>query len=169
MGHPTPDQRLWNCRKSAKMGKNPKFGPTVNGWFTNEDGLKSKNTRKQTHIKIQFYNRKKVTSFDFWTFWPSAPISLSPNIDGDYNHEGERINDPRPDPCFVCTVCTHCCKEKMDTLYSTPCYIFCSKISTKPALSNYTHIVCRPMYNKGHRLNRFQTCYEFYKNAKPHP
>ena len=90
-------------------------------------------------------------------------------IDGDYNHEGERINDPRPDPCFVCTVCTHCCKEKMDALYSTPCNIFCSKISTKPALSNYTHIVCRPMYNKGHRLNRFQTCYEFYKNAKPHP
>ena len=40
-------------------------------------------------------------------------------IDGDYNHEGERINDPRPDPCFVCTVCTHCCKEKMDALYST--------------------------------------------------
>ena len=30
------------------MGKNPKFGPTENGRFTNEDGLKSKNARKQT-------------------------------------------------------------------------------------------------------------------------
>ena len=29
---------------------------------------------------LQFYNRKEVTSFDFWTFWPSAPISLSPNV-----------------------------------------------------------------------------------------
>ena len=67
-------------KKSDKMGKNPKFGPTENGWLTKEDGLKSKNARKQTHIKIQFYNRKKVTSFNFWTFWPSAPISLSPNI-----------------------------------------------------------------------------------------
>ena len=38
-----------------------------------------KNARKQTHIIIQFFNRKKVTSFDFFTFWPSAPISLSPN------------------------------------------------------------------------------------------
>ena len=47
------------------MGENPKFGPTENGRLTKEDGLKSKNARKQTHIKIQFYNRKKVTSFDF--------------------------------------------------------------------------------------------------------
>ena len=66
------------------MGKNPKFGPTENGWFAKEDGLKSKNARKQTHIKIQFYNRKKVTSFDFWTFWPSAPISLSPTTHGSF-------------------------------------------------------------------------------------
>ena len=29
-----------------------------------------------------------MTIFDFWTFWPSAPISLSPNDD-----HGEKIDD----------------------------------------------------------------------------
>ena len=43
------------------MGENPKFGPTENGRLTKEDGLKSKNARKKTIIKIQFYNRNKLT------------------------------------------------------------------------------------------------------------
>ena len=50
------------------MGKNPKFGPTENGWLTKEDGLKSKNARKQTQIKIQFYNRKKGDQFQNFHF-----------------------------------------------------------------------------------------------------
>ena len=33
-------------------------------------------------LKFNFTIEKKVTSFDFWTFWPSAPISLSPNGHG---------------------------------------------------------------------------------------
>ena len=57
------------------MGENLKFGPTENGRLTKEDGLKSKNARKQTHFKIQFYNGKKVTSFKIFTL----KFSLSPN------------------------------------------------------------------------------------------
>ena len=71
-----PDHRKWNCGKSAKMGENLKFGPTENGRLTKEDGLKSKNARKQTHFKIQFYNGKKVTSFKIFTL----KFSLSPNV-----------------------------------------------------------------------------------------
>ena len=77
------DKQPWNCRKSAKMGGNPKFGPTKNNWWTSKDGSREivlysewikayktygwyhfrgfittqQNARKQTHIKIQFYNR----------------------------------------------------------------------------------------------------------------
>ena len=50
------------------MGENLKFGPTENGRLTKEDGLKSKNARKQTHFKIQFYNRKKGDQFRFLDF-----------------------------------------------------------------------------------------------------
>merc|ERR1711952_288407 len=53
-----------------------KWGPTENGRFAKEDGLKSKNARKQTHIKIQFYNRKKVTSLKIFIL----TFSLSPTI-----------------------------------------------------------------------------------------
>ena len=60
------------------MGENPKFGPTENGRLTNEDGLKSKNARKQTSFKIQFYIRMEVTSFDFQQFYPFGPNSTSP-------------------------------------------------------------------------------------------
>ena len=56
------------------MGKNPKFGLTKNGRCAKEDGLKSKNARKQTHIKIQFYNINKVTSFKIFIL----TFSLSP-------------------------------------------------------------------------------------------
>ena len=58
------------------MGENLKFGPTENGRLTKEDGLKSKNARKQTHFKIQFYNRKKVTSFKIFIL----TFSLSPKF-----------------------------------------------------------------------------------------
>ena len=62
------------------MDKNPKFGPTENGLLTKEDSLKSKNARKQTHIKIQFYDRKKVTSFKIFilTFSPSPNAHIEP-------------------------------------------------------------------------------------------
>ena len=41
-----------------------------------------KNARKQTHIKIQFYNRKKVTSFKIFilTFLPSPNHQLHHGI-----------------------------------------------------------------------------------------
>ena len=46
------------------MGKNPTFGPTKNDRFTKEDGLKSKNARKQIHSKIQFYIGIHVTKVE---------------------------------------------------------------------------------------------------------
>ena len=47
---------------------------------TKEDGLKSKNARKQTSFKIQFYIGIKVTSFDFQKFYNFGPNSPSPNV-----------------------------------------------------------------------------------------
>ena len=70
-----------------------------------------KNARKQTHIKIQFYNRKKVTSFDFWTFWPSAPISLSPTAHPfvcQHRFRDENCSDLNNSKFLICTTsCWH--------------------------------------------------------------
>ena len=44
------------------------------------DASASKNARKQTNIKIQFYNREKVTSFKIFIL----TFSLSPNDQDDY-------------------------------------------------------------------------------------
>ena len=48
--------------------------------FTKEDGLKSKNARKQTSFEIQFYIGIEVTSFDFQQFYLFGPNSPSPSV-----------------------------------------------------------------------------------------
>ena len=62
---------LFWCRFPSYMAKKPCR-------FTTEDGLKSKNARKQTSFKIQFYLGIHVTS-DFQQFYPFEPNSPSPN------------------------------------------------------------------------------------------
>ena len=62
------------------------FGPILEGKSdqnlnakkTTENSLQWKYVRKQTHVKIQFYMEKCVTSFDFMIFQSLGPISLYP-------------------------------------------------------------------------------------------
>ena len=54
-----------------------------------------KNARKQTHIKIQFYNRKKVTSFKIFIL----TFSLSPNEQG--NGDGAHLQGQAEEPLGV--------------------------------------------------------------------
>ena len=63
----------WKCAEIMKIKK------TKNVKFKTERGLKSKNARKQTHFKIQFYIGIHVTSFDFDHFLPQRSFSPRPS------------------------------------------------------------------------------------------
>ena len=82
-----------------------------------EDGLKSKNARKQTSFKIQFYIGIHVTSFDFQQFYLFEPISPSPS----------------GDPLEASVLC----RSEMDLPAEPHCGIFQVRLPLKPRFWNF--------------------------------
>ena len=75
----------WKCAEIMKIKK------TKNVKFKTERGLKSKNARKQTHFKIQFYIGIHVTSFGIDHFLPRMSYSTRPSMQCDLRAYGAKV------------------------------------------------------------------------------